>query len=109
MMEAFKEKDAVVLTTGDALGGREIAIVDAAIKAGVKRFIPSNFGSNSQNQGTLEVEGHTCELGGRDYRWQEDTFKRRIHEGGEASVSSELQRLSHGAYGAGEGSPRDPI
>ena len=55
MVEAFKGKDAVVLTTGHALGGREIAIVDAAIKAGVKRFIPSEFGSNSQNQGALQI------------------------------------------------------
>ena len=50
MVEAFRGKDAIVLTTGHGLGGKEVAIVDAAIQAGVKRFIPSESGSNSQNQ-----------------------------------------------------------
>ncbi len=55
MVEAFRGKDAVVLTNGHGLGGKEVAIADAAIQAGVKRFIPSEFGSNSQNQGAREI------------------------------------------------------
>lgn len=55
LLAAFKGQDAVILTTGHTLGGKEGAILDAAIKAGVKRFIPSEFGSNSQNEAAVGV------------------------------------------------------
>lgn len=55
LVQAFAGQDAVVLTTGHGLGGKEFGIVDAAIKAGVKRFMPSEFGSNSQNKGAVQM------------------------------------------------------
>ena len=55
MVDAFRGKDAVVFTTANGLGRKEIAIIDAAIEAGVKRFIPCGFGSNSQNEGATEI------------------------------------------------------
>jgi uncharacterized protein YbjT (DUF2867 family) len=46
---AFEGQDAVVSVVGEAgLLGQKI-MVDAAIAAGVKRFLPSNFGSNMSN------------------------------------------------------------
>lgn len=52
MVSAFKDQDAVILTTGHGLTNPN-GIVDAAIKAGVKRFVPSEFGSNTQNKGAV--------------------------------------------------------
>jgi uncharacterized protein YbjT (DUF2867 family) len=49
LTEAFKGQDAVVSTVGaPGLQGQTIAI-DAAIAAGVKRFLPSEFGSDTGN------------------------------------------------------------
>ena len=42
--EAFKGQDAIVSTIATAALGQQQAVVDAAIKAGVTRFIPSEFG-----------------------------------------------------------------
>jgi uncharacterized protein YbjT (DUF2867 family) len=50
--EAFKGQDAVVSTLATAALGQQQTIVDAAIKAGVKRFIPSEFGMD-----TTTIEG----------------------------------------------------
>ena len=49
--EAFKGQDAVVSTIATAGLGQQQAIVDAAIKAGVKRFIPSEFGVDTTTVG----------------------------------------------------------
>ena len=38
-----------------------INIVDAAVTAGVKRFIPSEFGSNTLNKKVVELFGATME------------------------------------------------
>lgn len=46
--EAFKGQDAVVSTIATAAIGSQGPIIDAAVKAGVKRFIPSEFGLNTQ-------------------------------------------------------------
>ncbi len=47
ILEAFKGQDAVVSTIATAALGQQQAIVDAAVKAGVKRFIPSEFGMDT--------------------------------------------------------------
>lgn len=46
---AFQGQDAVVSVVGDAGVLGQKPMVDAAIAAGVKRFLPSNFGSNMTN------------------------------------------------------------
>lgn len=50
VLEAFKGQDAVVSTIASAGVVKQISIVDTAIKAGVKRFVPSEFVSDTLNQ-----------------------------------------------------------
>ena len=59
--EAFKGQDAVVSTIATAGIGQQQAVVDAAIKAGVKRFIPSEFGMDT----TTITGGAAKILGGK--------------------------------------------
>ncbi|KAF2741204.1 NAD(P)-binding protein [Polyplosphaeria fusca] len=50
LKEAFQGQDAVVsLVGGNALGDQQ-KLIDAAIAAGVKRFLPSEFGSNTEDE-----------------------------------------------------------
>jgi hypothetical protein len=49
LIEAFKGQDAVVSALGAAGMHEQTKIIDAAVKAGVKRFLPSEYGSNTQN------------------------------------------------------------
>lgn len=52
---ALTGQDVVVSTGGDqGLMGQK-PLVDASIAAGVKRFIPSNFGSNMSNPNTRKL------------------------------------------------------
>ncbi|KAI2833265.1 hypothetical protein CBS147323_8254 [Aspergillus niger] len=46
---ALKGVDAVVSTVGGAAVGNQTVLIDAAIAAGVKRFIPSEFGNVTTN------------------------------------------------------------
>ncbi|KAA8650352.1 hypothetical protein EYZ11_000697 [Aspergillus tanneri] len=46
---AFKGKDAVISTVGSAAFSDQKKYVDAAVRAGVKRFIPSEFSASSLN------------------------------------------------------------
>jgi hypothetical protein len=55
LLNAFKGQDAVISTTPAHSTQTEISFIDAAVKAGVKRFIPSEFGSNSQNAKGVEI------------------------------------------------------
>jgi len=50
LISAFKGQDAVVSVIGAAGLDEEIKIIDAAVKAGVKRFLPSEYGMNSLNE-----------------------------------------------------------
>lgn len=52
LVSAFEGHDAVVaaVATSVALGSQNI-LADAALAAGVKRFIPSEFGTNTRNLG----------------------------------------------------------
>jgi len=48
--------DAVVATlSGPALGAPQIALIDAAKAAGVKRFFPSEFGSDTTNEKVIKL------------------------------------------------------
>jgi uncharacterized protein YbjT (DUF2867 family) len=49
LANAFKGQDAVVSIVGNAGFAGQTAIIDAAVAAGVKRFIPSEFGSDTAN------------------------------------------------------------
>jgi hypothetical protein len=49
LVDAFKGQDAVVSALGAAGLAEEFKIIDACVKAGVKRFLPSEFSSNPQN------------------------------------------------------------
>ncbi|TVY45925.1 Isoflavone reductase-like protein [Lachnellula occidentalis] len=50
LAEAFKGQDAVVSALGAAAMGEQIKIIHAAVKAGVKRYLPSEYGTNTQNE-----------------------------------------------------------
>ncbi|KAM0513953.1 hypothetical protein ACHAPE_007308 [Trichoderma viride] len=52
---AFKGQDAVISALGKAGLGEQKKVVDAAISAGVKRFLPSEFSASSQDAGVLQL------------------------------------------------------
>ncbi|KAF3903747.1 hypothetical protein ABW21_db0206939 [Orbilia brochopaga] len=52
---AFKGTDAVVSVIAGAALGEQKKLIDAAVAAGVKRFIPSEFGSNTDNKDAQEL------------------------------------------------------
>ena len=55
LLEIFKGQDAVVSAIAGAAIGDQKKIIDIAEKAGVKRFLPSEYGCNTQNQETLKM------------------------------------------------------
>ncbi|KAL8795406.1 MAG: hypothetical protein Q9195_002147 [Heterodermia aff. obscurata] len=55
LVEAFKGQNAVVSTIATANAPLQRLMADAAIKAGVKRFMPSEFGSDTRNQKTMAI------------------------------------------------------
>ncbi|KAM0458566.1 hypothetical protein ACHAPV_005958 [Trichoderma viride] len=52
---AFKGQDAVISALGKDGLGEQKKLVDAAIKAGVKRFLPSEFSASTQNTAVLQL------------------------------------------------------
>ncbi|KAK9366314.1 hypothetical protein V1509DRAFT_295983 [Lipomyces kononenkoae] len=52
---AFKGQDAVVSVVGATGFGEQKKFVDAAIRAGVKRFLPSEFSASSQDKVVLQL------------------------------------------------------
>jgi uncharacterized protein YbjT (DUF2867 family) len=55
LKEAFEGQDVVLSLVGSSVVGDQNKIIDAAIAAGVQRFIPSEFGSNTADARTREV------------------------------------------------------
>ncbi|KAI9742855.1 MAG: hypothetical protein M1818_003584 [Claussenomyces sp. TS43310] len=55
LVEAFKGQDAVVSALGAGGLADEIKIIDAAVEAGVKRFLPSEFSCNTFNAKTTAL------------------------------------------------------
>jgi hypothetical protein len=49
LVHAFKGQDAVISVVGLAAVRQQKLFIDAAVKAGVKRFIPSEFGTDTRN------------------------------------------------------------
>ncbi|ORX96688.1 isoflavone reductase family protein-like protein CipA [Clohesyomyces aquaticus] len=52
---AFQGQDAVISLVGGMALGDQSKLIDGAIKAGVKRFIPSEFGSNTVDPRVLAI------------------------------------------------------
>ncbi|OJJ72204.1 hypothetical protein ASPBRDRAFT_125397 [Aspergillus brasiliensis CBS 101740] len=50
LVSAFKNQDAVISIVGNAGFSEQPKLIDAAIEAGVKRFIPSEFGNNTADE-----------------------------------------------------------
>lgn len=55
LLEAFKGQDAIISTIATASAVQQQTIIDAAIKAGVKRFVPSEFGSDTRNDKAMAI------------------------------------------------------
>lgn len=68
LREALVSVDAVVSTLGaPAVGDPQRGLVDAAISAGVQRFIPSNFGCDQQNNMTRQLPVFAEKVKTEDY------------------------------------------
>ncbi|PVH78939.1 NAD(P)-binding protein [Cadophora sp. DSE1049] len=70
LAEALAGQDAVVSTIATAALGQQQKIIEAAVKAGVKRFIPSEFGLNTQ-----KVTGGAAKILGAKLAAQEQLKK----------------------------------
>ncbi|KAK0118458.1 hypothetical protein ONS95_012743 [Cadophora gregata] len=70
LADALTSQDAVVSTIATAALGQQLKIIDAAVKAGVKRFIPSEFGVNTQ-----KVTGNIAKILGAKLAAQEQLKK----------------------------------
>lgn len=57
LTEVLKDQDVVVCTVGTAAASTQMTIIDAAIAAHVKRFIPSEFGYNTREARGTKVGG----------------------------------------------------
>ena len=55
LLSAFKGQDAIVVAISRASAHKQKNFIDAAVKAGVKRFVPSEFGGDTANQKALAV------------------------------------------------------
>ncbi|KAI1749144.1 NAD(P)-binding protein [Xylaria castorea] len=55
LTNALQDHDAVVSTLGGAALAGQLLLVEAAAKAGVKRFVPSEFGSNTVHPKTSQL------------------------------------------------------
>lgn len=64
---ALKGQDAVVSAVGTMQIAGQTLIVDAAIAAGVKRFLPSEFGSDLDNPSTRKLPVYTHKVQVQDY------------------------------------------
>ncbi|KAK3170934.1 hypothetical protein OEA41_003018 [Lepraria neglecta] len=63
LVNSFKGIDAVVLTVGRAAFGEQKGMIDAAAKAGVRRIVPSEFGSDTANPVVLQtIPNHNAKV-----------------------------------------------
>ncbi|RWA07672.1 hypothetical protein EKO27_g7446 [Xylaria grammica] len=58
LTNALQGQDAVVSTIASAALSKQLLLVEAAVKAGVKRFIPSEFGSNTVHPKTSQLPSY---------------------------------------------------
>ncbi|KAI1492302.1 hypothetical protein F5X96DRAFT_627598 [Biscogniauxia mediterranea] len=62
LTSALKDHDAVVSTLGATALSKQLLLIEASIKAGVKRFIPSEFGSNTLAEKTSRLPVYTDKI-----------------------------------------------
>lgn len=55
LVAVFKGKDAVISALGATAFGEQKKLVDAAISAGVEKFVPSEFSASSQNDTVIQL------------------------------------------------------
>jgi NmrA-like family len=55
LVSNLKGQDAVISVIGGMGFGEQKGIIDAAVKAGVKRFLPSEFGINGQSEAVRQL------------------------------------------------------
>lgn len=68
LQKALVGVDAVISTLGaPAVGNAQRALVDAAVAAGVQRFVPSNFGCDQQNTLTRQLPVFAEKVKTEDY------------------------------------------
>lgn len=58
LLDAFKGQDAVISCVTTTGLDHQKVIVDTAIKSGVKRFVPSEFGGDTRNEKALAIVSH---------------------------------------------------
>jgi hypothetical protein len=56
LLAAFRGQDAVVVSISPRGADAQYRMVDAAVLAGVRRFIPSHWGSNAENKAVLDLQ-----------------------------------------------------
>lgn len=56
LLAAFREQDAVIVTISPRGSDAQYQMIDAAVLAGVQRFIPSHWGCNAENKASLELQ-----------------------------------------------------
>jgi uncharacterized protein YbjT (DUF2867 family) len=55
LLLAFTGQDVVISTIATVNTGLQRRIIDAAVKAGVRRFVPSEFGSDTRNEKAVAI------------------------------------------------------
>lgn len=56
LVEAFKDQDAIICTLNDAAVSAQTGLIEAAVEAGVKRFIPSEWANIDLKASVPELE-----------------------------------------------------
>ena len=67
LTSALKGQDALISTLGSLAIGVQVRLIDAAIAAGVKRFIPSEFGSNNRNERARKLPVYAAKVKIQEY------------------------------------------
>ena len=65
--KALTEQDAVVSTLSREASTSQFTLIDAAVATGVKRFIPSEFGANLQNENARQLINYQKKVQVEDY------------------------------------------
>ncbi|KAL7272793.1 hypothetical protein RUND412_004380 [Rhizina undulata] len=67
VVEALRGQDALVASIASAALGQQKKIIDAAVEAGVKRYIASEFGSDTGNEKTSKLAVFKAKVETREY------------------------------------------
>ncbi|KAI1385384.1 NAD(P)-binding protein [Hypoxylon trugodes] len=67
LVNALRGQDAVVATIASAALGQQLLLIEAAAKAGVKHFIPSEFGCDTLHERTSTLPGYKTKVDVLEY------------------------------------------